>query len=169
MHDLEVMSGRREILHTPAGAAMLVDVASTLLREKESPARTRVAGLIGGDASTRSSSLFAPAAQLIGDGMPAPPVDAGPPKPNTIDHADVACGYRWTDAETCHSGSEHTCSRTSRGHRSHLCACDALQLPKRQARTGGCVAPASAYGTTVPVRPDASAGPDLTTLLQQRP
>lgn len=82
--------------------------------------------------------------------MPAPPVDADPRRLDPTHHTDVACTYRWTDAVSCRSGSEHRCSRVSQDHRTHLCACDAVQLrtaihsPVRPSRRR-----ATAPGTTV--------------------
>ncbi|MFB9186487.1 hypothetical protein ACFFX1_50910 [Dactylosporangium sucinum] len=40
----------------------------------------------------------------------------------------ATCGQRWTDTRTCQAGPEHRCTRASPDHRSHICACHAVQL-----------------------------------------
>ena len=39
-----------------------------------------------------------------------------------------ACGHRWASPTVCDSGVEHICTRTSPHHRSHMCACLAVDF-----------------------------------------
>jgi hypothetical protein len=39
-----------------------------------------------------------------------------------------ACGHRWASPTGCDNGVEHTCTRTSPHHRSHMCACLAVDF-----------------------------------------
>jgi hypothetical protein len=69
--------------------------------------------------------------------MPALPLDADPDWPSTSDDADATCAYRWTDAAACPAGDEHSCSRMSQDHRTHLCSCNAVDVqPSNRLRVG---------------------------------
>jgi hypothetical protein len=57
---------------------------------------------------------------------------------------DLACGHRWTGPAVCDTGVEHMCTRTSPHHRSHMCACLAVDFRRSPV---GSHAP-SAFDTT---------------------
>lgn len=42
--------------------------------------------------------------------------------------APTACGHQWVTDPQTHDHHDHHCHRTSENHRSHECACSAIEL-----------------------------------------